>query len=181
MSQTKKNYVRKAGRTLLVKVQSDDFDTNVLSFEGLESSYHNEDSQSYFLTFGDVKQSLNALRELRKNHGDSVRVKFAYYRVFFTMENLTDDMDYNTIKTQHRDLVQEQTGGSVLYYKLYRKNDSYLGCGDMTLDTKEAFDQLMSDDGMRNYNLEGGLSGTHYRYRTSNQRNPSANSSVITV
>jgi hypothetical protein len=169
MSETKKSYVRKAGRTLLVKVQSDSFDTSVLSFEGVESSYHNEGSQSYFLTFGDVKQSLNALRELRKNHGDSVRVKFAYYRVFFAMENLTDDMEYNTVKTQHREMVQEQVGGNVLYYKLYRKNDSYLGCGDMTLDTKEGFDKLMSDEGMKQFTLSCGVSGTHYRYRSSRQ------------
>jgi hypothetical protein len=167
MSETKKSYVRKAGKTLLVKVLSDSFNTSVLSFKGLQSSHHSEGSQSYFLTFGDVKQSLSALRELRKNHGDSVRVKFAYYRIFFEMENLTDDMEYNTVKTQHRDMVQEKTGSSVLYYKLYRKNNSYIGCGDMTIDTKEAFDQLMREDKMKHFTLASGVSGIHYRYRSS--------------
>lgn len=172
MEETRNRSVRKAGRTLLVRVQSNDFDSSMLSqMRGVSHTHHNESSNSFFLTFDTVKNSLSALRELKKNHGNDVRVKFAYYRVFFTMDGLESSTDYNTVKTQHRQLVNELSMGNVLYYKLYRKNDNYVGCGDMTVDTKELFDHLMSDEnGMKTFSLECGLNGTHYRYRSNRQQ-----------
>ena len=78
-------------------------------------------------------------------------------------------MDYNTVKTQHRDMVQSKGNCSVLFYKLYRKDNKYLGCGDMTLDTKEGLDVLMSTDGLKTFTLECGVSGSHFHYRTQKQ------------
>lgn len=166
--QKKKNFIRKAGRTLLVKFnEQTDFDPSSYNLEGYQSHHVAEKSNSYFLTFGEVAQSLDALRKLRKELGDSARVKFAYYRVFFKMNGLVNETDYNTVKTQHRELLSN-AGHNVLYYKLYRRNDTYVGSGDMTLDTKEAFDSVMGDN--HEFTLSCGVSGKHYRYnRTRNQ------------
>lgn len=160
-SSNTKRYTRKAGRTLLVKTTSkQDFS----GLEGLVSTHLTERTNSYFLTFDNVTNAVNALRTLKNNHSD-IRVKFAHYRVFFTMQGLNDESDYNTVKTAHVDFIQSNTGSNVLYYKLYRKNNSYLECGDLTLDTKEAFDTLMnSNEGHKNFSLDGGMSGVHYRY-----------------
>lgn len=177
-SNPKKNFVRKAGRTLLVKVLGGEFKPETLNLEGLTNSHYTEKSNSYFLTFDSAPNSLNALRLVRKDFSTSVRAKIAHYRVFFTVENLNDSVEYNTVKTQHRDMVQNGNNSSVLYYKLYRKNGKYLGCGEMTLDTKEGLDHLMSDDGLKTFNLECGVSGTHYRYRTQNSTDHELTASV---
>ena len=162
----KKSFVRKAGRTLLVKVLGENVNLDSMELVGLTNKHFTEKSNSYFLTFDTVPNSLNAMRLIRKEFDTNVRVKVAHYRVFFTLENLDDSMEYNTVKTQHRDLVQNEGKCSVLYYKLYRKDNKYLGCGDMTLDTKEGLDYLMSSDGLKEFSLECGVSGSHYRYRT---------------
>ena len=160
--QRTRNYIRKAGRTVLVKFsEQTEFDPTSYSLDGLQTHHCAEKSNSYFLTFDDVPHSLNGLRVLRKELGDSARVKFAYYRVFFKMNGLTNESDYNTVKTQHRELLSSQ-GHQVLYYRLYRRNDEFVGSGDMTLDTMEGFDYLMSEN--REFTLDCGVSGTHYRY-----------------
>ena len=167
MEKKEKSYV-KAGRTLLVKVLNNNF--SLPELDGLQSEYFADKSQSYFLVFDNVTNSLNSLKLLKKNHESDVRVKFAYYRVFFTMNDLTNEQDYNTVKTQHKELI-ESNNGSVLYYKLYRKNNEYIGCGDLTLDTKESFDLLMSEESQKKFSLECGVSGSHFRYRNSSNQN----------
>jgi hypothetical protein len=165
----KKSFVRKAGRTLLVKVLNGEFDVESMNLEGLVNQHFTEKSNSHFLTFDTAPNSLNAMRLIRKQYDTNVRVKVAHYRVFFTLENLEESMEYNTVKTQHRDMVQSEGNCSVLYYKLYRKNNKYLGCGDMTLDSKEGLDRLMSSEGLKTFTLECGVSGSHYRYRSQKQ------------
>ena len=130
------------------------------------SNHFTEKSNSYFITFDTVQHSLNALREIRKEH--NVRAKMAHYKVFFTVEGLNETSDYNTVKTQHRDLIHSISNCSVLFYKLYRREGKYLGCGDLVVDTKEALDHLMSDEGLKTFNLECGISGTHYHFRSHN-------------
>ena len=165
----KRSFVRKAGRTLLVKVLNGLFDVESMNLEGLVNKHFTEKSNSYFLTFDSVPHSLNALRFIRKQYESNVRVKVAHYRVFFTMENLEESMDYNTVKTQHRDMVQSKGNCTVLFYKLYRKDNKYLGCGDMTIDTKEGLDLLMSTEGLKTVSLECGINVSHFHYRTQKQ------------
>jgi hypothetical protein len=169
MTEQKKSFVRKSGRTLLVKVLYGEFDVESMNLDGLVNKHFTDKSNSYFLTFDDSNHSLNAMNLIRNKYDSNVRVKIAHYRVFFTLENLEESMDYNTIKNQHRDMVQNKGNCSVLFYKLYRKNDKYLGCGDMTLDTKEGLDLLMSTEGLKTFSLECGLSGSHFHYRTQKQ------------
>ncbi len=173
MSDNSKHNARKAGRTLLVKLTNEykSFDNEVFKdLKGLEKTYLTEKTQSYFLTFDTITNSVDAMRKLRKDYGESVKAKFAYYRVFFTMQGLDENSEYNIVKSLHTKLIENKTGANVLYYKLYKKHNNYIECGDLTLDTKEGFDVLMeSENGLKSYELENGFSGVHYRF---NRRNP---------
>lgn len=161
----KKKFVRKAGKTLLLKAKDDStIDEKWFeSLDGLVSHNKTEKTGSYFLTFSDTGKSLDALKHFRKEHDKDLMVKFAHYRVFFTMENLKDETDYNSVKDRHVKFVTDNTGSEVLYYKLYR-NKSYLGCGDLTIDTKEALDKLLSQDQNKEFDLGDGNTGVFYRY-----------------
>ena len=92
-----------------------------MNLEGLTNHHFTEKSNSYFLTFDNVPIVLNAMRLIRNSYDSSVRVKVAHYRVFFTLENLEESMDYNTVKTQHRDMVQSKGNCSVLFINYTEK------------------------------------------------------------
>lgn len=154
----------KAGRTLLVKPSNGNFDVSVFEgMAGLTSKHHTEKSNSYFLTFNTSSEALTALKTIKNKSGQSARVKFAHYRIFFKGEGLTDSSDYNTVKNAHTELINK-LGGGVLYYRLYRKENKFIGCGDLTVDTKAVFDKLLSADEMKEFKTDG-FSGTHYRYK----------------
>lgn len=164
----KPRFGRKPGRTLLVQKTSDSFNSSVLEgLEGLTATHHTERSNSYFLTFETLPHSLSAYRDLKANHIDNLRVKFAHYRVFFTLQGLTSESDYSQVKTSHTELITN-LGGSVLFYKLYRKEGSFLGSGDLTIDTKDTFDMLVNNNTEnKEFSLVNGdvtFTGIHYRY-----------------
>lgn len=164
-SNGKKKFVRKAGKTLLLKAKdgSKISEKWFESLDGLVSHNKTEKTGAYFLTFNDTGKSLDALKHFRKEHDKDMMVKFAHYRVFFTMENLTEETKYDEVKEKHVEFVQKNTDSEVLYYKLYR-NKSYLGCGDLTIDTKDALDKLLSQDQHKDFDLGNGNTGTFYRY-----------------
>ena len=164
---SKKKFMRKAGKTLLIKAK-DGTKVNTDWFSSLDGLAKDGVAQtaktgSYFLTFNEVGKSLDALKHLRKEHDQDLMVKFAHYRVFFTMDGLDDETDYNTVKELHTKFVQENTDSEVLYYKLYR-NKNYLGCGDLTIDTKDALDKLLSKEEHKEFDLGNGHVGVFYRY-----------------
>ena len=165
-----KKYLRKPGKTLLVNVTDDDFDTSVLSgFSGLDNHHQTESSKSWFLTFKDVEGAVCAFNTLRTNHGDSLKLKYAHYRVFFKMNGLVESSDYNEVKKMHIDFIEKNTNAVVLFYKLYRKENQYLDCGDFTIDVKDGFDSLvMKENGHKEFELNDTLSGIHYRYNRQN-------------
>ena len=170
---TQQNRRPRAGRTLLVKPSDNQFNASVFNgLQGLVTTHHTEKSNSYFLTFTTAQDSLDGLKHIKKTCGRDVRVKFAHYRVFFKLEGLTDSSDYNTVKTAHTALIQS-TGANVLYYRLYRKNNSYLECGDFTVDTKDGFDALLSADQHKSFSFDN-LNGTHYRYKKNDQQSAGA-------
>ena len=151
---TKKRF-RKAGRTLLIKSVDEDFDFSTLSLEKLEGVSSNIETKSgaRFIVFNDVKDAVTALKELKQNK--DILVKYAHYRLYFTMNGLNDQSDYNSVKKSHIEYITEQTGTEVLYYKLYKKDkDSYLGCGDLTIDTKDGMDKLLQDDSLKEYTFK---------------------------
>lgn len=169
-NQMKKRMTRKPGKTLLVKPVDNLSveEESLTSLEGYKTHTKTTNTGSYFVSFEDAGKALNALKKLKKEN-EGVKVKFAHYRVFFTINGLTEESDYNEVKKSHCDLVKSKTNAEVLYYKLYRK-DGYLGCGDLTIDTKEGLDVLLDKEQMKNWELDGGLSGTFYRF---NSKKPS--------
>ena len=162
----KKKNIRKAGKTLLIK-PNDGIEIDESWFSdlvGIVSTSKTAKTGSYFLTFDNVGNSLESLKVLRKKHEGNLLVKFAHYKVFFTMTGLEDNSDYNSIKTKHAKFIEENTDSQVLYYKLYR-NKSYLGCGDVTIDTKAGLDSLLDKEKFKDYDI-GGNTGVFYRYNS---------------
>lgn len=160
-----KKSVRKAGRTILVKsVSGASIDASIFNqLTGMVSSSETKSSSSYFLTFDNVTNAVNAFRKLRTDSTD-FKVKFSYYRVFFTINGLTDSSDYNQVKQSITDYITDKTTSSVLYCKLYRKDDKYLGCGDFTIDTIDGMNTLLAKEGGLKEFTIGQLTGTFYRY-----------------
>ena len=165
----KKRFLRKSGRTLVLKLKDEGVDVkNLTGFTGLKDSATTQNN-AVFLTFDTKDNALEALKQVKKNFKEEVNVKFAHYKVFFKMEGLVNTTDYYTIKKDHTEWVEKNSGGEVLYYKLYRKDNKYLGCGDLTVDTKDSIDALLSEDRHKNYTL-GSLTGTFYRYNRNNKQ-----------
>tara|TARA_A100001011_G_scaffold367992_1_gene421853 strand:- start:11 stop:595 length:585 start_codon:yes stop_codon:yes gene_type:complete len=172
----------KVGRTLLVKPQNGKFNTKELkNLPKVKSSFTSEKTNSYFLTFEDKESSKSAYDTLMKD--DNCKVKYALYRLFFKLDGLVQNqsVDYNSVKEAHKKLVSLHDG-DVLYYKLYRRNDKYLGCGELTVDTKKSFDKLLdSDDGLKTFKLSDlgdDFVGTHFRYNRNKYSNDDQNNST---
>jgi hypothetical protein len=169
---TRRPQQTKAGRTLLVKPSNTSsnvvFDAEFLStFSGFQTTHHTEKTNSYFTTYATPTDALAALKGIKHKYGRDVRVKYSHYRIFFKLEGLTDETDYNTVKAAHIAFAQK-LGCNVLYYRLYRKEKTYLGCGDMTIDVKDAFDTLLDSEKLKTFELAAGdakYTGTHYRYK----------------
>lgn len=166
-----KKAVRKPGRTLLLKSASGGkLNSSVFtSLEGLKSHTETKSTSSYFLTFNTVTDAVNAYKKLRSESSD-YHVKYSYYRVFFTMNGLTESSDYNQVKKDLMEHVSKISGTSVLYCKLYRQDTKFLGCGDFTIDTLDAMNTLLSKEGgLKDFTL-GSLSGTFYRYNSKKEK-----------
>lgn len=164
-----KKMVRKAGRTLLVS-PTNNTGKNETIFSKLTglSTNHSTENGSFFLTFYTVQNALDSFQYLRQNHPE-IRVKFARYQIFFTISGLNSSSDYSVVKQNITNFVEKEAGANVLYFKLYRKGDKYLGCGDFTIDTKDAMDKLLKKEGsLKNYTI-GELTGTFYRYNKTKQ------------
>lgn len=163
------NFVRKAGRTILVQLLDLSFDCELFkNLEGLQGYHLAEKSNSHFLTFDNLSNSLSAFKELKQTYSNSLRVKFAHYKIFFNLKGLNENSDYSSVKSAHIDYISNNLNGNVLYYKLYRRNNSYLECGDLTLDTKESFDLLVDNENEhKDFELNVDnvkLSGSHFRF-----------------
>ncbi len=175
MKEKKNKRFRKAGRTLLIKPVNEEFNFDSLKLDeqqGLQSNILTK-SGARFLVFDNIDNSSECLKQLKGN--SEVLVKYAHYRLYFTMNGLEDDTDYNTIKALHMAYIKEHTNSDVLYYKLYKKNkETYLGCGDLTIDTKEGMDILLQKEGHKNFSLNNDqFTGQFYQYnkfRNSNER-----------
>ena len=168
-TQNKKVTQPKEGRTLLVKAKDGKTvdESWFTSLEGLAENgvFKTENTGSYFLTFTSVKHSVEAIKKVKKDHKDDVMVKFAKYTVFFKFnDSLPDDATVESISKSHVSFVESNTDSSVLHYSLWMKNGNLLGCGVMTLDTKDALDKLLSKDHHKEFTLGENLSGVFYRY-----------------
>jgi hypothetical protein len=157
----------RGGRTLLVKSSSANATLSNQLFDGLVGLVNRADTKttnSVFLTFDTVENATSALTKLQTE--SSVRVKFSFYRIFFTMSGLTDTSDYNQVKSTLVSHVESNANTTVVFCKLYRKDSKYVGCGDLTVDTMEGMNALVTADSkLKEYTL-GSLTGKFYRYNT---------------
>lgn len=154
----KKN-TRKVGRTIIVRnTKSKELQTSNLT--GLLTCTSINDGK-YFLTFDNINNSKKAFITLRTNK--DLNVKYAYYKIFFTMNGIDEKQDYSELKKSHSEWITQNSGAEVLYYKQYMKDSKYLGCGDFTVDTKESMDRLISKDDLKNFTF-GSFNGSYYRY-----------------
>ena len=165
--QEKKRRFRKPGRTLLIKpVELVEFDFKTLNLDqytGLKSNILTK-SGARFLVFDSIENSSTCLKALKNN--SDILVKYAHYRLYFTINGLDNETDYNLVKQAHIDKITTCTDSSVLYYKLYKKNkESYLGCGDLTIDTKEGMDLLLQNQELKTFSLhDDKFTGEFYQY-----------------
>ena len=161
--------IKKPGRTLLVSPtnHSSKNKTILSKLNGITSN-HSTENGSFFLTFDNIQNSIDSFSYLRQNYPE-FRVKFARYQIFFTITGLENSSDYGIVKQDIINFVEKEADAYILYFKLYRKGDKYLGCGDFTIDTKDAMDKLLKkDSSIKNYTI-GALSGSFYRYNKTKQ------------
>lgn len=148
--------VRKPSRTLVVN-----FDQPIITegFIGLlNTTQINNGSQ--FLVFDNIENSQVIFNKLKDAN---FKVRFAHYRIFFTMLGIEDTANYNDIKEQHINWITINSDADVLYYKQYKKKGIFSGCGDFTIDTKESMDKLLDKNLLKNYNFNN-YNGIYYRY-----------------
>jgi hypothetical protein len=175
LNDEQKKTVKKAGRTLLVSPNhgSSITEASFSSYTGLVNTYVTKNN-SYFLTFDTIDNALDCFKKIRHDLSE-IKVKFARYQIFFTISGLSDSSDYSVVKQDVSKFVETTSGANVLYFKLYRKGDHYIGCGDLTIDTKDSMDKLINKEStIKNYTLVSGsetLTGTFYRYNKSQDQN----------
>lgn len=169
-SSTVKKPARRAGRTLLVKSVDGTVSDNQFSFlAGLESVTGTKSNASFFLQFDTVDNAVKAFRQLRTENSN-YRMKFSYYRVFFTINGLTETTDYNQIKQSMSNYVESNSGSQVLYSKFYRKDGKFIGCGDLTVDTLQGMNTLLSKEaGFKEFTFET-FNGTFYRFNNRREK-----------
>lgn len=176
VTDNQKKPVRKAGRTLLVKsVSGSSIDSKLFEkLTGLVSHSETKSSSSFFLTFDNIQNALDAYKSLR-NVSSDFRIKFSYYRVFFTITGLIDSTDYNQVKQDLISYVTDKSDSTVLYCKLYRKDNKYIGCGDFTIDTIGGMNTILSKEaGLKDFTI-GQHTGTFYRYNGTKNKNDESN------
>ena len=127
-------------------------------------------ANSYFLTFDTVTNAESAFKQIFLL-SDDYNVKFSYYRLFFTINGLTDSSDYNQVKSE---LVNYVTSNdtNVLFCKLYRKDNKFIGCGDLTVDTIEGMNKLLTKENVSQ--TVGDYTCSFYRYNGT-KRTPKSN------
>jgi hypothetical protein len=158
-----KKFIRKAGRTLLVKPKNTNVNNVFDNLVGLTNKVETKNTNSYFLTFDNTQNALKTFHKFRAE-SENYYVKFSYYKVFFTIDGLNDSTDYNQVKKELIDFVNQQSDTSILYCKFYRKDNKYLGYGDLTVDTVDGMNNLISKtNGLKEFTF-GSYKGTFYRF-----------------
>jgi hypothetical protein len=160
----------KAGRTILVKSKTSDV-LDLSKFDNLngllnksEINQHN----SLFLTFDTIANAETAFNLISSEYN----VKYSYYKIFFTLSANVDNSNYEEIKNEIMNFIETNTNSSMLYCKFYRKNASYMNCGDLIIDSIEVMNNLISKESkLKQFKLTN-MSGTFYRFNNSKYKTP---------
>jgi hypothetical protein len=160
----------KSGRTLLIKTKTTE--PLVLSkfdnFDGLVSKSEINQHNSLFLTFDSLAHAETAYNLIKSEYN----VKYSYYKIFFTLSTNIDTSNYEDTKNQIMTFIESKTNASMLYCKFYRKNSSYMNCGDLIVDTIDAMKLLISKESSLKQFKIGNLSGTFYRFNNIKYKTP---------
>lgn len=143
----------KSGRTLIVGKSLDD-----LNYNGLVNSFKTN-SGFTFLTFKDVVTSKEAFNILLENNE---KVKYSYYKLFirFNASNFKDNLleAKETLKKK----ILEKINTDYLFIKIYTKNKSLIGSGEIILDTKQSLDDLIN---LKSIKLDDNNSINFYKFK----------------
>jgi hypothetical protein len=165
-NKTKKVY-KKAGRTILIKSASgSNIEEDLINnLENVVNKSETKSQQSVFLTFDTIENALAGFKLIKAWNKD-YRVKFSYYQIYFTINGLSDNFDYNQVKSEFINHLSTKIDSNVLYFKFYKKDDKYINCGDFTIDTFEGMNLLLNKEkGNKEYTF-GSYNGIFYRYNS---------------
>jgi len=166
-----KKVMKKPGKTLLIQsFNNTEINESLFNnLEGLEKHFIKNDKNSAFLTFDTPDNALIALKSI-KEKSLNFKLKFSYYKIFFTINGLVDTTDYSDIKKDMIEYVSSKTNSNVLYCKFYSKNNKYLGCGDLTIDTLDGMLQLLSkDSGLKEFEFKSYF-GSFFKFNDKNEK-----------
>jgi hypothetical protein len=154
MEEERRRPKRKAGRTILV---SSDWKDEI-NLEGTCNT-HQTSNGARFVVFDTIDNARSAFKSLRDS---GARVKYSYYKIFFRISDYNlKDVKYDELKEQVKDLLVKLGVDNILYFKFYTKNNEIIGSGDLTVDTKETLDLLISS----NENSFGEGQVSFYRFK----------------
>jgi hypothetical protein len=163
--QYKKPY-KKAGRTLCINNDNMLLDISVfdnMDLNGLLSKTKTINNKTIFLVFDNIQNALTSLKILKSKN---FRVRFSYYKLFFTFTNYPENFDYNEFKNAICSFVTNKIPTNILYCKLYCKNNNFLSCGDLTVDTLDDMISILSKESdIKDFKFDN-FSGSFYKFNS---------------
>jgi len=162
-----KRQVLKPGRTILIKIVdnisvfTDDLTENL---SGLINKTVIANNKTIFLTFDTIDNSYNAYNFLRFKSNRKYIVNFSYYKLFFIIKGLKDDSNYNESKNKIIEFITKNTDINILYFKFYCKDNKYIGCGDLTVDTIDGLNKIINNSELKNFTIDKDITGVFYKY-----------------
>jgi len=173
---TQEKHLSKSGRTLLVK--SKDTKPLVLSnfdgLDGLVSKAEINQHNSLFLIFDTIQHSEIAHTILNADY----IVKYSYYKIFFTLSSNIETSNLEKTKEEIVNYVETNTDSSMLYCKFYRKDESYMNCGYLIVDTIDGMKKLISKESVLKQFKTESVSGTFYRFNNTKYKTPETTQST---
>jgi len=142
------------------------------NLKGLMQANKNK-SNGYFLEFDNLENAKNAFDTLKLNN--KLLEKYGFYNLFVKVSGLTDSSDYQECKDKITGYVKEKTNGNVPFFKLYRKQDKYIGCAKLTVDTKKAMDKILDESSDIKNCTVGNLNLTFYPFRNDKKKPDNGN------
>ena len=93
--------------------------------------------------------------------------KFKYYKIFFTISGLTEVEQYNTTKKSLIDFIKSKdSDAEILYCKFYNNKNTFIGCGDLTVDKINTLTRMISKDSeYKNFSFDT-FNGVFFKYNT---------------
>ena len=142
------NITHKPGKTLIVRYINE-FTIN--DFKGLVTKTPII-NKIQFIVFDSIDNSVNAFNILKQKY--ELMVKFAYYRLFFTMTGVDENDELCSVQQKHIKWITDNCNANVLDYKQYIKKGQFIGCGNITIDTKEVMDKFLNKEELKSYSFD---------------------------